>query len=101
MTPAEALDATRDAFVSILHAHASADGIKISVGQIYGMLDTAMERAGVGALVGLAVTADGAATAYAATYETVPETVAEAAAAWTAQRDTLSDFPNLSGLIAS
>lgn len=101
MTPAEAYDATRDALASTLHAHAQADGIKLSIGQIYGLLDTALERSGFRALVGAAQAADVAAGAYAGTYETVPPAVAGADADWRALRSGLDDFPNLSGVLTA
>lgn len=100
MTPAEAIDATRDAFASILAAHAQADGVKLSVGQIYGMLDTALQQAGIRALIDVAAAADVAAIGYAGTYTDVPETVAEVDESWRAARDQLADYPNLAGLFA-
>lgn len=101
MTPAEAFDATRDTFVQLLYAHAQADGLKISTGPIYGMLDTALEQSGMRTLIEVVAAADTAAVSYAGTYEETPETVAEEDGAWRASRVQLADYPNLAGLIAS
>jgi hypothetical protein len=98
MTPAEAFDATRDTFVQLLYAHAQADGLKISTGQIYAMLDTAMERSGIAVLIKVAASADAAAGGYAGTYEDPPEDVADVDQAWRDNRAQVADFPNLAGL---
>jgi hypothetical protein len=95
----EAYDLTRDTFVQLLYAHAKADGVTISTGQIYQMLDTALERAGLRLLIEVFAAADGAAVAYAGTYEEPPEGVGDADTSWRGGRAQLADYPNLSVLI--
>lgn len=98
MTPAEAFDATRDTFVQLLYAHAQADGLKISTGQIYAMLDTAMERSGIAVLINVAASADAAAGGYAGTYEETPPDVVDVDQTWRNSREQAADYPNLAGL---
>lgn len=100
MTPAEAFDATRDTFVQLLYAHAQADGVRISTGQIYAMLDTAMERSGMLTLIEVAATADAAAGGYAGSYEEIPPDLSDVDLAWRNKRAKLDDYPNLAGLSA-
>jgi microcystin degradation protein MlrC len=99
MTPAEAFDATRDTFVQLLYAHARADGLTISTGQIYAMLDTALEQAGIRVLIDVVATADAAAGSYAGTYEETPDTVVDADETWRTNRSRFDDYPNLAGLL--
>lgn len=101
MTPAEAYDATRDKLASIIHAHAAADKISLSIGQIYGLLDTAFEQTGFRTLCAVVQAADSAAQAYAGTYAEVPDDVVAADTEWTGQRAQLADYPNLAELVSS
>lgn len=103
MTPAEAYDATRDAFAAILMAQARAQGIAIDVGQIYAMLDTAMTNAGMMPLLTVLASADVAASAYDGAYIPPEEGAPDLSApvgTWKTQREILDTYPNLSGLIA-
>lgn len=103
MTPAEAYNATRDAFASILMAQARAQGLSINVGQIYGWLDTAMNAAGLMPLLTVLASADVAASAYDEAYIPPEEGAPDLSApvgTWKTQRETLNSYPNLVGLVA-
>lgn len=100
MTPDEAFLATRDVLIGTLHSQAAAQGLTLSIGQITGMADTALEASGFRVLATIVQAADIAAGGYAGTYEEVPEGVEEADATWRDSRATLSDYPNIAGLIA-
>ena len=104
MTPAEAYDATRDAFASILMAQARAQGLTINVGQIYGWLDTAMTAAGMMPLLTVLASADLAAGSYDDAYtppiEGPPDGLGDTVDTWKTSRQQLSDFPNLAGLVS-
>lgn len=100
MTPDEAFVATRDVLISTLHAQANAQGLKLSIGQITGMADTALEASGFRVLVAVVQSADVAAGGYAETYTEIPEGVEDADASWRTGRAALADYPNLANLIA-
>lgn len=99
MSPDEAFAATRDVLISTLHAQANAQGVKLSIGQITGMADTALEASGFRVLVAVVQSADVAAGGYAGTYTEIPEGVEEADASWRDSRSSLSNYPNLANLI--
>lgn len=100
MTPDEAFVATRDVLISTLHAQANAQGLKLSIGQITGMADTALEASGFRVLAAVVQSADVAAGGYADSYEEIPPAVEDADASWRDSRTALSDYPNIAGLLA-
>ncbi len=99
MTPDEAFTATRDVLISTLHAQAAAHGLTLSIGQITGMADTALEASGFRVLAAMVQSADVAAASYAETYTETPTEVEDADTEWRTRRADLLGFPNLAGLV--